>query len=63
MLGWGGRLDQAAPCRSSIFARPLFNDAERSFNVRLADAMEALGYTVFLPQRDGAERTASHTCR
>jgi nucleoside 2-deoxyribosyltransferase len=37
------------------FAAPLFSDAERAFNRRLAERIEALGIGVFLPQRDGAE--------
>lgn len=38
------------------FAGPLFSEAERRFNQRLAEAIEALGYRVFLPQRDGVEQ-------
>jgi len=38
------------------FAGPLFSQAERSFNQQLTDKIEALGYQVFLPQRDGVER-------
>ena len=37
------------------FAGPLFSDAEKEFNNRVASQIEKLGYTVFLPQRDGAE--------
>lgn len=37
------------------FAGPLFCDAEREFNLRLAEKLEARGYEVFLPQRDGVE--------
>ncbi len=37
-------------------AGPLFSTAERQFNQQLTDKIEALGYRVFLPQRDGAER-------
>lgn len=37
------------------FAGPLFNIAERAFNSDLAKRIEALGYIVFLPQRDGIE--------
>lgn len=37
------------------FAAPLFCDAERRFNADLAAKIEALGYDVFLPQRDGLE--------
>ena len=37
------------------FAAPLFNDAEKQFNEQLTAKLELLGYTVFLPQRDGFE--------
>jgi nucleoside 2-deoxyribosyltransferase len=39
------------------FAGPLFCEAERRFNQQLTDKIEALGYRVFLPQRDGVERS------
>ena len=38
------------------FAGPLFSEAERRFNLALTQRLEALGYEVFLPHRDGAER-------
>ncbi len=38
------------------FAAPLFCQAERRFNQQLTDRLEASGFRVFLPQRDGAER-------
>lgn len=41
------------------FAGPLFSVQEREFNTRLAAAIEALGYDVFLPQRDGFEASES----
>ena len=37
-------------------AGPLFSEAERRFNERLTERLEALGFRVFLPQRDGVER-------
>ncbi|MCR5061049.1 MAG: nucleoside 2-deoxyribosyltransferase [Saccharofermentans sp.] len=37
------------------FAGPLFNQGEKDFNLRLTNVLEAHGYTVFLPQRDGIE--------
>ena len=37
-------------------AGPLFSEAERRFNLQLARRLEALGFDVFLPQRDGVER-------
>lgn len=41
------------------FAGPLFSDAEKEFNSKVATQLERLGYTVFLPQRDGAEHNKS----
>lgn len=38
------------------FAAPLFSQAERSFNEYLTQRLEAQGFTVFLPQRDGVEK-------
>ncbi len=38
------------------FAGPLFNQAERAFNLNLTTTLEKHGYTVFLPQRDGLGR-------
>jgi len=37
------------------FAGPLFSIAEKTFNTSVADKIEQLGISVFLPQRDGAE--------
>jgi nucleoside 2-deoxyribosyltransferase len=37
------------------FAGPLFSEAEIEFNRRLVARIEALGFDVFFPQRDGAE--------
>ncbi len=38
------------------FAAPLFSRAERLFNENLTRQLEAQGFTVFLPQRDGVEK-------
>jgi hypothetical protein len=38
------------------FAAPLFSQAERLFNEYLTQRLEAQGFTVFLPQRDGVEK-------
>jgi nucleoside 2-deoxyribosyltransferase len=38
------------------FAGPLFSEAEKRFNRRLASRLEEAGFSVFLPQRDGVER-------
>ncbi len=37
------------------FAGPMFNQAEKDFNVEIAAVLEEYGYEVFLPQRDGIE--------
>ena len=37
------------------FAGPLFSLQEREFNARLTASIEALGFDVWLPQRDGYE--------
>jgi nucleoside 2-deoxyribosyltransferase len=37
------------------FAAPLFSEAERRFNRQLTAKLEAIGYEVFLPQRDGVK--------
>ena len=38
------------------FAGPLFSEAERVFNLRVAERLERADFEVFLPQRDGVER-------
>ena len=43
------------------FAAPLFNAAEKQFNLQLTERLEALGYRVFLPQRDGIEQEEQDT--
>ena len=40
-------------------AGPLVSEAERRFNLELAHRLEAVGFEVFLPQRDGVERDRS----
>ena len=37
------------------FAGPLFNEAEKDFNIKIATILENEKYEVFLPQRDGYE--------
>jgi len=39
------------------FGAPLFCEAEKAFNLRLTDKLEERGFSVFLPQRDGVERS------
>src|SRR5690348_218703 len=38
------------------FAGPLFSQAEKEFNEQLTARLEAEGFTVYLPQRDGVEK-------
>lgn len=46
----------APSSRTSVYlAAPLFTDAEREFNARLAARLEEAGYRVFLPQRDSPQ--------
>lgn len=40
-------------------AGPLFTEAERQFNLQLANRLEAAGHTVFLPQRDSPQDDAA----
>jgi nucleoside 2-deoxyribosyltransferase len=37
-------------------AGPLFSEAEKAFNLRMAERLEQANFEVFLPQRDGVER-------
>lgn len=39
----------------AYIAAPLFNDAEKQFNLQVDTAVRALGIETFLPQRDGGE--------
>ncbi|MBV9022663.1 MAG: nucleoside 2-deoxyribosyltransferase [Streptomycetaceae bacterium] len=39
----------------AYIAAPLFNDAEKAFNLQLADALAGIGIGSYLPQRDGGE--------
>ena len=43
----------AATGKRVYFAAPLFNEAERAYNLKIVEILEAHGYEVFLPQRDG----------
>ena len=36
-------------------AGPMFNQAEKDFNLKITKLLEEFGYQVFLPQRDGIE--------
>ena len=37
------------------FAGPMFNQAEKDYNLKITKLLEEYGYQVFLPQRDGIE--------
>ena len=37
------------------FASPMFNQAEKEYNLKITKLLEEFGYQVFLPQRDGIE--------
>lgn len=50
------RRDPKASYPLVYLAGSLFSKAERQFNLQLTEKLEALGFTVFLPQRDGVER-------
>lgn len=39
--------------KNVYFAAPLFNEAEREYNLKITNIIEEYGYKVFLPQRDG----------
>lgn len=41
------------PGKKVYFAAPLFNAAEREYNLKIVSVLESYGYEVFLPQRDG----------
>jgi nucleoside 2-deoxyribosyltransferase len=40
-------------------AGPLFSKAERRYNLHLTERLEASGFRIFLPQRDGVQRETS----
>ena len=44
---------QVSTGKRVYFAAPLFNEAEREYNLKLTAILESYGYEVFLPQRDG----------
>jgi len=45
--------DQETAGKRIYFAAPLFNEAEREYNLKITSILEDFGYEVFLPQRDG----------
>ena len=45
------------------FAAPLFSESELAFNTALTAEIERLGFTVFLPQRDGVRPTTETEAR
>ena len=48
-------VENAGHGKKVYFAGPMFNQAEKEYNLELAEVLEAYGYEVFLPQRDGIE--------
>ena len=44
--------------KNVYFAGPMFNQAEKEYNLKVVKVLEDHGYTVFLPQRDGIEAAA-----
>lgn len=49
----GAEAKKAGAGKRVYFAGPLFNEAEREYNLKLTAILESFGYDVFLPQRDG----------
>ena len=45
--------DAESTGKKVYFAGPLFNEAERDYNLKIVTILESHGYEVFLPQRDG----------
>ena len=45
--------DKSKAGKRVYYAGPLFNEAEREYNLKLVNILESYGYEVFLPQRDG----------
>ena len=45
--------EQETEGKRIYFAAPLFNEAEREYNLKITSVLESFGYEVFLPQRDG----------
>lgn len=50
-----GKTEVVKTGKRVYFAGPMFNQAEKEFNLRLTQVLEDHGYQVFLPQRDGIE--------
>ncbi len=47
--------DNTGNGKKVYFAGPMFNHAEKDFNLKITNVLEEFGYEVFLPQRDGIE--------
>ncbi len=45
--------ESPAEGKKIYFAAPLFNEAEKEYNLKIVSILESYGYEVFLPQRDG----------
>ncbi len=50
--------ENAGNGKTVYFAGPMFNQAEKEFNLEMTELLEEYGYRVFLPQRDGIEAAA-----
>ena len=48
-----GESGEIASGKKVYFAAPLFSQSEKDYNLQLTQILEAHGYEVFLPQRDG----------
>ena len=48
-------VDNAKEGKKVYFAGPLFNQAEKDFNLKIVKVLEDKGYQVFIAQRDGIE--------
>ncbi len=47
--------NNAGEGKKVFFSGPLFNQGEKDFNLKIVKVLEANGYQVFIPQRDGIE--------
>ena len=48
--------ESPAEGKKIYFAAPLFNEAEKEYNLKIVSILESYGYEVFLPQRDGGRQ-------
>ena len=58
------RIPPFAPAHATLcLAAPLFSKSELAFNAALTEEIERLGFTVFLPQRNGVDATKEPEAR